>query len=54
MKPSLATRRIAADLGLCKSKSDDEIETALKGAKVTKAQRKLFIDWLRKKYGYVI
>ena len=50
--PTIAVRRLAGELGVKVSMSDDEITEVLKGAKVIKSQREKFVFWLRKTRGY--
>ena len=45
--PSLSTKRTAVDVGVKYSMTDEQVIELLKGAKVPKAQRDLFIPWFR-------
>ena len=45
--PSLSTKRTAVDIGIEYSMTDEQVIELLKGAKVPKAQRDLFIPWFR-------
>lgn len=45
--PTIATRRTAVELGVKYSMTDDQVLELLKGAKVPKAQRDIFIPWFR-------
>ena len=45
--PSITTRRTAVELGIKYSMTDEQVIELLKGAKVPKAQRDLFILWFR-------
>ena len=46
--PSLSTKRIAVDVGIKYSMTDEQVIELLKGAKVPKAQRDIFIPWFRR------
>ena len=46
--PSLSTKRTAVDIGIKYSMTDEQVIELLKGAKVPKAQRDLFIPWFRR------
>ena len=46
--PSLSTKRIAVDIGIKYSMTDEQVIELLKGAKVPKAHRDLFIPWFRR------
>ena len=46
--PSLSTKRIAVDIGIKYSMTDEQVIELLKGAKVPKAQRDIFIPWFRR------
>lgn len=46
--PSLSTKRIAVDVGIKYSMTDEQVLEVLKGAKVPKAQRDVFIPWFRR------
>ena len=46
--PSLSTKRIAVDIGIKYSMTDEQVIEILKGAKVPKAQRDIFIPWFRR------
>ena len=46
--PSITTRRTAVELGIKYSMTDEQVIELLKGAKVSKAQRDLFIPWFRR------
>lgn len=46
--PSTTTRRTAVELGIKYSMTDDKVIEILKGAKVPKAQRDVFIPWFRR------
>ena len=45
--PSITTKRTAVELGIKYSMTDEQVIELLKGAKVPKAQRDLFIPWFR-------
>ena len=45
--PSITTKRTAVDVGVKYSMTDEQVIELLKGAKVPKAQRDLFIPWFR-------
>ena len=45
--PSLSTKRTAVDIGIKYSMTDEQVIELLKGAKVPKAQRDIFIPWFR-------
>lgn len=45
--PSLSTKRTAVEVGIKYSMTDEQVIELLKGAKVPKAQRDLFIPWFR-------
>ena len=46
--PSITTKRIAVELGVKYSMTDEQVIEILKGAKVPKAQRDVFIPWFRR------
>ena len=46
--PSITTKRIAVDIGIKYSMTDEQVLGLLKGAKVPKAQRDIFIPWFRR------
>ena len=46
--PSITTKRIAVDIGIKYSMTDEQVIELLKGAKVPKAQRDVFIPWFRR------
>ena len=46
--PSLSTKRTAVDVGVKYSMTDEQVIELLKGAKVPKAQRDIFIPWFRR------
>ena len=46
--PSLSTKRIAVDVGIKYSMTDEQVIELLKGAKVPKSQRDIFIPWFRR------
>ena len=46
--PSLSTKRTAVELGVKYSMTDEQVLELLKGAKVPKAQRDIFIPWFRR------
>lgn len=46
--PSLSTKRTAVDIGIKYSMTDEQVLDLLKGAKVPKAQRDVFIPWFRR------
>lgn len=46
--PSLSTKRKAVDIGIKYSMTDEQVIELLKGAKVPKAQRGIFITWFRR------
>ena len=46
--PSITTRRTAVELGIKYSMPNEQVIEMLKGAKVPKAQRDLFIPWFRR------
>ena len=46
--PSLSTKRTAVEVGIKYSMTDEQVLEILKGAKVPKAQRDLFIPWFRR------
>ena len=46
--PSITTRRTAVDIGIKYSMTDEQVIEVLKGAKVPKAQRDIFIPWFRR------
>ena len=46
--PSITTKRIAIELGVKYSMADDKVIEILKGAKVPKSQRDIFIPWFRR------
>ena len=46
--PSLSTKRTAVELGIKYSMTDEQVIELLKGAKVPKAQRDVFIPWFRR------
>ena len=46
--PSITTKRTAVELGVKYSMTDEQVLELLKGAKVPKAQRDVFIPWFRR------
>ena len=46
--PSITTKRTAVELGVKYSMTDEQVIETLKGAKVPKAQRDVFIPWFRR------
>ena len=46
--PSLSTKRTAVEVGIKYSMTDEQVTELLKGAKVPKAQRDVFIPWFRR------
>ncbi len=46
--PSLSTKRTAVEIGIKYSMTDEQVLELLKGAKVPKAQRDIFIPWFRR------
>ena len=46
--PSITTKRTAVELGVKYSMTDEQVIEILKGAKVPKAQRDIFIPWFRR------
>ena len=46
--PSITTRRTAVEVGVKYSMEDEQVLELLKGAKVPKAQRDVFIPWFRR------
>ena len=46
--PSLSTKRTAVEIGIKYSMTDEQVLDLLKGSKVPKAQRDLFIPWFRR------
>ena len=46
--PSLSTKRTAVEVGIKYSMTDEKVLEILKGAKVPKTQRDLFIPWFRR------
>lgn len=46
--PSVTTKRLAIDAGVRYHMSDEQVLEVLKGAKVPKAQRDIFIPWFRR------
>ena len=46
--PSLSTKRTAVELEIKYSMTDEQVLELLKGAKVPKAQRDIFIPWFRR------
>ena len=46
--PSITTKRTAVELGVKYSMTDEQVLELLKGAKVPKAQRDIFIPWFRR------
>ena len=46
--PSTTTKRTAVGLGIKYSMTDEQVIELLKGAKVPKAQRDIFIPWFRR------
>ena len=46
--PSLSTKRTAVELGIKYSMTDKQVLEVLKGAKVPKSQRDIFIPWFRR------
>lgn len=46
--PSLSTKRTAVEIGIKYSMTDEQVIELLKGAKVPKAQRDVFVPWFRR------
>lgn len=46
--PSLSTKRTAVEIGIKYSMTDEQVIALLKGAKVPKAQRDVFVPWFRR------
>lgn len=46
--PSLSTKRTAVEIGIKYSMTDEQVLDLLKGSKVPKAQRDVFIPWFRR------
>ena len=46
--PSTTTKRTAVDIGIKYSMTDEQVLELLKGAKVPKAQRDVFLPWFRR------